>query len=97
MRAWWSSYQFEGTPNFIFAGKLKALKQDLKKWNLEVFGNIDNQKTTLSEALQELEGKELMRHTSEEVLLRNCSVVTNLERVLLLRRLHGDKNPGPFG
>ncbi|XP_040995666.1 uncharacterized protein LOC121241872 [Juglans microcarpa x Juglans regia] len=59
---WWASYQFSGTLSFILAGKLKALKQDLKKWNLEVFGHTDNQKSTLLEELQELEGKELLRH-----------------------------------
>ncbi|KAF5463070.1 hypothetical protein F2P56_019016 [Juglans regia] len=33
VKQWWISYQFEGTPNFIFANKLKALKRDLKEWN----------------------------------------------------------------
>ncbi|XP_041001721.1 uncharacterized protein LOC121247439 [Juglans microcarpa x Juglans regia] len=80
--AWWSSYQFNGTPSFILASKLKALKQDLKKWNLEVFGHIDNQKSTLLEELQELEGKELLGDTLEEVLLRKGTVMANLERVL---------------
>lgn len=42
VRSWWSSYHFTGTPSFILVGKPKALKQDLKKWNLEVFGNVDN-------------------------------------------------------
>ena len=27
---WWGSYQFEGTPSFILAKKLRALKTDLK-------------------------------------------------------------------
>mgnify|MGYP000950036620 CR=1 FL=1 len=81
---WWSSYQFSGTPSYILASKLKALKQDLKKWNLEVFGHIDNQKITLLEELQELENKEFLGDNSEEVLLRKGMVMTNLEWVLLL-------------
>ncbi|KAF5466104.1 hypothetical protein F2P56_016059 [Juglans regia] len=68
VRAWWISYQFSGTPSFILAAKLKALKQDLKKWNLEVFGHTDNQKSSLLEELQELEGRELLGGASEEVL-----------------------------
>ncbi|KAF5476218.1 hypothetical protein F2P56_007951, partial [Juglans regia] len=71
--AWWSSYQFVGTPSFILAGKLKALKQDLKKWNLEVFGHIDDQKSAMLEELQELECKELGGDTSEEVVLRKVA------------------------
>jgi hypothetical protein len=31
---------FTGTPSFILANKLKALKSDLKKWNVKVFGNV---------------------------------------------------------
>ena len=31
VRAWWESYQVTGTPSFVFANKLKALKVDLKK------------------------------------------------------------------
>ncbi|KAF5461269.1 hypothetical protein F2P56_017384, partial [Juglans regia] len=83
VRAWWISYQFSGTPSFILAAKLKALKQDLKKWNLEVFGHTDNQKSSLLEELQELEGRELSGDASEEVLVRKGMVVVELERVLL--------------
>lgn len=47
VRNWWSSYQFLGIPSFILASKLKALKLDLKKWNVEVFVNIDCWKNSL--------------------------------------------------
>ncbi|KAF5477100.1 hypothetical protein F2P56_003774 [Juglans regia] len=30
VKSWWLSYQFEGTPSFFLASKLKALKADLK-------------------------------------------------------------------
>jgi hypothetical protein len=30
VRQWWYSYQFQGSPSFILANKLKALKADLK-------------------------------------------------------------------
>ncbi|KAG6650605.1 hypothetical protein CIPAW_06G055500 [Carya illinoinensis] len=83
VRDWWYSYQFLATPSFIFAGKLKALKQDLKKWNLEVFGHIDNQKSALLEELQVLEGQELQRDILEKGLLRKGMVMSNLERVLM--------------
>jgi hypothetical protein len=33
VRAWWLSYNFFGTPNFIMAQKLKVLKVDFKRWN----------------------------------------------------------------
>jgi hypothetical protein len=37
---WWSGYEFIGTPSFVLASKLKALKEDLKQWNKEVFGDV---------------------------------------------------------
>lgn len=41
---WWSSYSFQGSPSFVLARKLKALKLYLKKWNEEGFGNVKKQK-----------------------------------------------------
>ncbi|KAF5470704.1 hypothetical protein F2P56_011201 [Juglans regia] len=84
VRACWSSYQFIGTPSFILACKLKALKQDLKKWNLEVFGHIDNHKSILLEELEELEGKELLGDISEEVLLRKDMTVKRGKKLVAL-------------
>ena len=41
VRSWWESYHFQGAPSFVLANKLKLLKNDLKKWNVEVFGNVE--------------------------------------------------------
>ena len=40
VKKWWASYLFQGTPSFILAKKLAALKLDLKKWNETEFGNV---------------------------------------------------------
>ena len=40
VQGWWSSYNFAGSPSFVLANKLKALKEDLKIWNCELFGDI---------------------------------------------------------
>ena len=40
VRSWWESYHFQGTPSYTLANKLKMLKLDLKRWNVEEFGNI---------------------------------------------------------
>ena len=50
VRKWWSCYNFSGSYNHILACKLKALKQDLKVWNREVFGNVSlNKNAALSQ------------------------------------------------
>jgi hypothetical protein len=54
VKAWWGSYLFEGLPSFVLANKLKSLKMDLKKYNEEVFGDIERKKELL-EGIQELD------------------------------------------
>jgi exonuclease III len=51
IKAWWDSYVFQGSPSFILANKLKALKMDLKRWNREEFGNIGQKKNNLMHSL----------------------------------------------
>jgi hypothetical protein len=45
VKQWWDSYLFQGTASFVLSRKLKALKLDLRKWNKEVFGNVDRKKS----------------------------------------------------
>jgi hypothetical protein len=44
VKQWWMSYNFHSSPSFILTHKSKALKTAMKKWNEEVFGNVEKQK-----------------------------------------------------
>lgn len=44
VHAWQDSYNFQGSPGYRIAKKLRALKVDLKKWNEEDFGNVEEKK-----------------------------------------------------
>jgi hypothetical protein len=57
--AWWSSYSFWGPPSRVLARKLKALKEDLKKWNYHKFGNVSFKQQQLSCELEVLNLKEM--------------------------------------
>ncbi|KAG2700481.1 hypothetical protein I3760_07G232900 [Carya illinoinensis] len=74
VRSWWASYQLLGTPSFILAGKLKALENDLRKWNLEVFGNINDQRDKLFAKLQQFDEREMERALSTEDRTRRLIV-----------------------
>jgi hypothetical protein len=54
----------EGISSYMLARKLKVLKGDLKKWNVEVFGDIGRRRKELGEEFEELdhivESRELM-------------------------------------
>ena len=49
---------FLGSPSFILARKLKALKDDLKKWNKEEFGDLAFRKKNLLSELLGLDARE---------------------------------------
>ena len=55
MSSWWESYLFQGTPSFSLANKLKMLKLDLKRWNVEEFGDIGLRVQNLWKDFNELE------------------------------------------
>ena len=50
-----------GSPSFVLAQKLKALKEDLKKWNKEEFGDLAFRKKCLLAELMGLDAKEELR------------------------------------
>jgi hypothetical protein len=39
----------------VLAQKLRALKADLRKWNVEVFGDVRKRKKEMEEGLNELD------------------------------------------
>jgi hypothetical protein len=57
--AWWSNYSFCGPPSLVLACKLKALKEDLKKWNYHEFGNVNFKQQQLFCKLEVLNHKEM--------------------------------------
>jgi hypothetical protein len=83
VRLWWSSYSFQGEPSFILAQKLKALKADLKKWNEQVFGNVEYRRKVLLEELNALDNLEEGRGLDAEEKIRKSTVVCELEQVTL--------------
>ncbi|KAF5470705.1 hypothetical protein F2P56_011202 [Juglans regia] len=87
VRMWWSLYSFSGTPSFVLVGKLKALKTDLKKWNVEEFGNTENKWKLLMQQLQSLEERELLGDLSGEELGRKIVLVDDLEKITLMEEI----------
>nr|XP_023928304.1 uncharacterized protein LOC112039655 [Quercus suber] len=84
VKAWWENYHFQGTPSFILAKKLAALKADLKKWNETDFGNITAKKQHLWSKLNALDVKEDFQPLTEEEKLEKASFRANLEKAALL-------------
>lgn len=67
----WVENHFQGCKAFILKEKLKLLKSDLKKWNKEVFDNIDTKIQILEKEISELDVEaELVRLSDGGVELR---------------------------
>jgi hypothetical protein len=71
VKEWWTGYNFNGTPSYILARKLKALKWDLKAWNRREFGDLSFNKNRLMAELLALDIKEGVQGLSHvEQILR---------------------------
>ena len=55
VRCWWDSYHFQGASSFVLANKLKLLKNELKKWNVEDSGNVEERGKQLWKDFGDLE------------------------------------------
>ena len=84
VKEWWESYSVNGTPSFVFAAKLKALKVDLKKWNDTQFGNVSLQKKQLMADLRAIDAMEDSRQLSVEERGRREIIIAGLEKVILM-------------
>ena len=87
VKSWWENYHCQGTPSFILAKKLNALKTDLKKWNETDFGNITVKKQQLWSKLNALDVKEDNQPITEEENLEKASLRADLEKAALLEEI----------
>ena len=86
MSSWWESYLFQGTPSFALANKLKMLKLDLKRWNVEEFNNIGLRVQNLWEfnALEVIEDDKVLSTKENRDKDRICG---ELEKTTLLEEI----------
>ena len=87
VRGWWESYQVDGTPSFILAKKLKALKLDLKKWNEKVFGNVGHKRNQLMLQLNQFDVLVKDRPLSEDENLQKERIRAELEPNALMEEI----------
>jgi hypothetical protein len=83
VKDWWGFFSFEGSPSFVLAKKLQALKEEIKKWNIEVFGNVGARNKAWAEELKMLDSYEEDRGLSEEEKERRRGLISDLEASLL--------------
>jgi hypothetical protein len=83
VRGWWDSFHFVGSSSFVLAKKLKALKWEIKRWNVEEFGDVRDKNKASNEELKVLDRIEEGRSLTEEEKERKRQICRELEASLL--------------
>ena len=87
VHSWWNQYSFSGTPGYVLAKKLKALKGDIIQWNRSKFGNVSRQKKELLEALKLLDAKDGVFGLFEMEISERVVVRSQMENLLSLEEI----------
>ncbi|XP_075658741.1 uncharacterized protein LOC142628552 [Castanea sativa] len=87
VQSWWNRHSFVGTPSFMFAKKLKALKEDIVQWNRREFGNIERQKKQLLEELKMLDAKERDVGLTDGEISHRAVLRSQVEHLLSLEEI----------
>lgn len=67
----------------ILARKLKLLKNDLKKWNKEVFGNLEERKSRAMSRLERLDQERAHNQINEQVDADRISIIKEREEIAI--------------
>ena len=94
VRHWWNEYRFSGSPSFILAHKLKALKEDLKKWNKEEFGDLAFRKKCLLFELLGLDAREDLSGLSQEEQSCRIHIKGEIAHLASLEEISWRQSPG---
>ena len=58
---WWCSLEIRGSGSYVLTEKLKAIKVQLKNWNKNYFGRVEERKKEALKNLKEWDGLEVVR------------------------------------
>ena len=83
VRNWWDLFHFFGSPSFVLAKKIRALKWEIMRWNLEEFGDVGARNKANYEKLKLLDRTEEGRHLTEEEKARRDRISREVEASIL--------------
>lgn len=85
VKQWWGEAKFEGLAGFFFfCKKLRAIKNNIKRWNKEVLGSIVKKKEACLERIGGLDRQEHQRGLSEEEKIKREEEKKEYMRWLLM-------------
>ena len=87
IKKWWEEEEIDGFASFVIARKIKVVKEELKKWNREVFGDIRLKKFNLLGSINILDAKEESVGLSSEDIDGRRREIEELGRVFQLEEI----------
>jgi len=87
VKKWWEEVEVEGFASFVLARKLKFVKEQLKKWNKKVFGDIKLRKYKLLDSVNALDVKEESDGLSSDEIDQRREAREELTRVLHMEEI----------
>ena len=88
IQQWWNSSNVSGSPSSILVQKLRLLKSDLRRWNVEEFGDANLKKNEVLLKIQDLERVEEQRPLSDEERVSQEQSKSEYENLLILEEIH---------
>lgn len=99
IKKWCEEVEVEGFASLVLARKLKFVKEELKKWNKEVFGDVKLRKYKLLDFVNALDMKEESDALSNDEIDQKREGKEELARVLQMEGISflGGKSQGVCG
>ncbi|XP_034684191.1 uncharacterized protein LOC117913358 [Vitis riparia] len=88
IRNWWGEIEVRGTASYRLATKMKELKQKLKAWNREVFGNLEGNKSAALQQVDYWDRVESERRLSLEETKLKKEVKESYKKWVILEESH---------
>ncbi|XP_059664284.1 uncharacterized protein LOC132310062 [Cornus florida] len=86
-RLWWEGYGVVGTPSHVLAGRLRFLKEFLKTWNKEVFGNLEWRKNRVLAEIAAIDRMEVQGDLVESLKARRAECKAEFTEIAIMEEI----------
>ena len=80
VREWWQGSMFKGSKSYCLSEKLKALKGNLRGWNKDVFGRVEENKKVALKKVASWDDLENKRPLSSNELEERVSAIEDFKK-----------------